>query len=1064
MSHFVGQDFFLPYDSDQEIYKEKIPPELGRVPSKWQMDIPSWRFFHAENRDMVPYGVFDRYFDDSSWPFIQIPSVWQTEGFGMPTDLQYDAASRDNLNPFSKRIQARFSSLSASEMDDDIGLYRTWIDLPDSFVERAVYFCTSGIRGRFEIYINGKPIEASPAIYTSHRFFISPFLIPGSNQLTILVYRLDGKKHKLIRKENGMFGMSGMFRMPEIIAEPLLELMSTHVTTRWTELENQDSGIMVPNEEEQSLAEMEEEDRKFVSRMTSINETRRDATVRVRLSIRNHTDLLTPIYVSASLVEARTEYDLYDLPIHLRSAFSLKGNASPNADLEMETEFHVNRVQPWSDQHPLLYDLLLYVFDSQEHMVCVKRIRFGFRTTETIGRVFHLNDIALPIRAVRYFSFDPAGGLAVSRENMLKDILFMKQAGINTVICAHFPHDPLFYSMCDHYGLLVISQAERNHMLPMIRSLCTHPSVIMWSFAPFTFDERKLFEMKQHLLLVDMSRPFYCERDKTMGISDMLPFPNEAGKLFGEWTDLCLYKEPIQEKTGKGVNIFDKIKGRAARDQDKKDFLWIHQGDLEEYHEKHDVPIAQGIMSADRKPHPIYFEIKKQCETIQFVPEPDNVSLITITNLHPIGQTFDMHLRWDLLLGGIRIKGGEGPLLSISALDSRKIKLPIDIDQFMKEDWMRDDLVWEDAYRRAYSKELVLRIRLTLDENRSFAPEGHEVAFYQQILLEKTGNRSEDRLSVIKNHSELSVIENSAESISNGKELQIRTIPEKVTVGTALLTASFSRNEGCLTSLKGGSGLEFLSDACMPSFYRAATNADRSDQAFALAATIYSKEADWRDLQRKIQYKRFHYEMADEDFSFLIHYQSAACKGEVLMQYLLKPDGKLLVTLAFTPKYDLLRCGIRFSVPSSFRKLVWYGRGFGETYVDRKESGKIGIYEACPEDLYHEYARPQENGGHCDTGYLVYADENRRGIRITSEDFSGYSFTASYYEPGDMDDHMHQEELEKKENYILFLDFYQRGIERTGKETKHFIKNRPYRGTFVFEPCLLDDPIETSDH
>lgn len=1063
MTHFVGQDFFLPYDSDQEIFGEKVPPELGRVPSKWQMDVPAWRFFHAENRDMVPYGFFDSGFDDSSWNVIRIPSVWQTEGYGMATDLQYDAASREHQSPFSKRLASRFSTLAASEMDDDIGVYRTWIELPSSYMERAVYFCTSGIRGRFEIYVNGHPVDASPAIYTSHRFFVSPFLIPGHNQLTILVYRLDGKKHKVIRKENGTFGMSGMFRMPEIIAEPLFEILSANLTTKWVDPGNKASTSEEPASDELAISLTKNDAELAAVTPKTAAQERRDATVRFQLVIKNHRDLLSPVCISATLLEARTEYDLYDLPIHMRSAFSLKGNVGANAELEMETEFTAQSVQPWSDQHPLLYDLLLYLFDARENLTCVKRIRFGFRSTTTIGRVFHLNDIALPIRAVRYFAFDPAGGLSVNRENMLRDILFMKQAGINTVLCAHIPQDPLFYSMCDHYGLLVISQAERSQITKMILSLCAHPSIIMWSFAPFSFDERKLFDIKQHLILLDPSRPFYCERDKSMGLSDMLPFPNEAGILFGEWTDLCLYKQPIQQKAGEGINIFSSIKGRAPRAQDKEDFLWIHQGDLEEYHEKHDVPIAQGIMSSDRKPHPIYFEIKKQCETIQFVPEPDDGNQFTIRNIHPMGQTFDLRLHWDLLLGGIRIKGGEGPLLSIPPLGKRKIRLPIDVDQFVKVDWMREDLVWEDAYRRAFSRELVLRIRLSLNENRSFAAEGHEVAFYQQVLLDKTGERSKDYFPVKNDLQTLSMRLKSAVEISPDDGLKIQTAPEAIRAGTRLLTASFTRDEGSLTSIQGF-GCSFLQGACMPSFYRAATNADRSDQAFALAATIYSRETDWRDIQNKIRFKKFFYEMEDDNFSFIIQYRNAACKGEVLMQYVLMPDGKLSVTLAFTPKYDLLRCGIRFSVPSAFKRLIWYGRGAGETYDDRKESGKFGIFSASPEELYHEYARPQENGGHCDTGYLIYADENGRGMRITSDDESGYSFTASFFEPGDIDDHMHQEELIKQENPILFLDFYQRGIERTGKETKLFIRNRPYRGTFVFEPCLLDDPIETSNH
>ena len=70
--------------------------------------------------------------------------------------------------------------------------------------------------------------------------------------------------------------------------------------------------------------------------------------------------------------------------------------------------------------------------------------------------------------------------------------------------------------------------------------------------------------------------------------------------------------------------IFDTQKGMAVHVDSAPDILWLHQGDLEEYHEKNDAPIAQGLLSADRMPHPSYYEAKKQCETLQFVASAEN--------------------------------------------------------------------------------------------------------------------------------------------------------------------------------------------------------------------------------------------------------------------------------------------------------------------------------------------------------------------------------------------------------------------------------------------------------
>ena len=130
---------------------------------------------------------------------------------------------------------------------------------------------------------------------------------------------------------------------------------------------------------------------------------------------------------------------------------------------------------------------------------------------------------------------------------------------------------------------------------------------------------------------------------------------------------------------------------------------------------------------------------------------------------------------------------------------------------------------------------------------------------------------------------------------------------------------------------------------------------------------------------------------------------------------------------------------------------------------DRKESARIGYYEAAPGQLYHEYARPQENGAHCDTQYLVISDGSGTGIKITSAGGEKFSFSASLYAPEDIDDHQHQEELTQKDTYELFLDFYLRDIERTGQQNRRFIKNQTYRGTFIFEPWEALKS-ESSDH
>jgi len=1047
-----GLDSFWPYDSIDEIYADKIMPEFGLVPSKWQFYVPSWRFFHAENRDMVPLDFMEPTCNDSLWDAIELPSVWQQEGYGLPSNLMYDAGTKEVGSRLRKRVKAKFAALGSSEADDDVGVYRTWIVLPDNFLKRAVYFSCSGIRGRFELFVNGNLVTTSSACYSTQKILLSPFLQMENNLLTLLIYRLDSDHHGRVRRENGTFGYSGIFRLPEIIAEPFVDIAEIHLRTTWVDRQEQPGPADLAGVG--TGTDLLDDVSGRADLLLPDPGSRRDANLRVQVTLLNHTDLLIPVFVKCEIIESRNEYDLYHLPVHPAAADKeMTGSISSGALLTLHSQINAAGILPWSDQTPNLYDLVLTVKDAHDRVICVKKRRFGFRTTEVHARVFHINDIALPLRAVRYFDFDPVTGLAVSVERMRQDICLIKQANLNAVITAHFPSDPMFYRMCDHYGLYVISQADPIHIHAMFESLMTHPSIVFWSFAPLHFDESKLWEAKQKLLLLDSTRPFYCENDRSLTLSDIPPFPCEAGSLFGEWADIGVDRRILQSKLEPGQSIFESQAGRAKRDSDAADYRWIHQGDLEEFHEKMDVPVAQGIVSPDRSVHPIYYEIKKQCETLQFLASSDNSSELCVYNLHPIGKTGNLVVHWQLLLGGFRIKGGSGLVKSIDPLGRQEMRFPFDVSDYTTQNWMQADPLLCHIYDVSLSHELVLDIRACLAEDAAYVNKGHEIAFYQQVLIDETAGRSQSsglsqsNLPAARADSALFSVRPEETSM----KLKISTIPEALTVSHSAMQIDISRKSGGLQSILVGDQ-ELLAGSLQPSFYRAATNSDRSDQSFVLAATVFSKETDWRTIQSDLRYQRFHYEMAGEDFIMLVHYKSFAFKGEVLMQYIMGSDGKLTVTMAFTPRYDLLRSGFRVRISQLMNHLGWYGRGLHEAYPDRKESARIGFYEATPRMLYHEYVRPQENGGHCDTKYLLISDGNGKGIKITTGEKERFSFQASLFSPEDIDDHQHQEELSGKDTYELFLDFYQRDIERTGQETRRFIKNQTYRGTFIFEP------------
>src|SRR4029453_484797 len=83
------------------------------------------------------------------------------------------------------------------------------------------------------------------------------------------------------------------------------------------------------------------------------------------------------------------------------------------------------------------------------------------------------------------------------------------------------------------------------------------------------------------------------------------------------------------------------------------------------------------------------------------------------------------------------------------------------------------------------------------------------------------------------------------------------------------------------------------------------------------------------------------------------------------MSYLVQGNGRITVTASYEPGTASVammpRFGTELVVSPGLERLVWYGRGPDETYVDR-QFAPVGIYSSTVTDQWVDYSRPQENG------------------------------------------------------------------------------------------------------
>ena len=193
-------------------------------------------------------------------------------------------------------------------------------------------------------------------------------------------------------------------------------------------------------------------------------------------------------------------------------------------------------VTPWSAETPELYTLAIETGDE----VIYERV--GFREIDIDGCVFKLNGKAVKLKGVNRHDFNCENGATVTLQNMYDDICLMKEINANAVRTSHYPNSPLFYHLCDRYGILVLDEADlethgacvyeggydlkiwsdfAENMLISDGILDRHsalverdknrPSVIMWSLGNESSYGAAFFDGADYIRERDKTRPVHYE-------------------------------------------------------------------------------------------------------------------------------------------------------------------------------------------------------------------------------------------------------------------------------------------------------------------------------------------------------------------------------------------------------------------------------------------------------------------------------------------------------------------------------------------------------------------------
>ena len=169
--------------------------------------------------------------------------------------------------------------------------------------------------------------------------------------------------------------------------------------------------------------------------------------------------------------------------VHVVYVSSVKG--------EVAYDFEVKDPRLWDVDDPYLYELEL----------CGERFRYGIRTFAfTADDGFHLNGRRVQLRGVNLHSDLGPLGMAFDRDVMKRQLLLVKDMGVNALRTSHNPPDPKVLDLCDELGLVVWDECfdkwegtagrlkdedldayVTRNLRQFVRRDRNHPCVVLWS-------------------------------------------------------------------------------------------------------------------------------------------------------------------------------------------------------------------------------------------------------------------------------------------------------------------------------------------------------------------------------------------------------------------------------------------------------------------------------------------------------------------------------------------------------------------------------------------------------
>lgn len=974
--------------------------------SPWRRSLNgTWKFHGSPRPADRPLEFYRPGYDDSGWQNIPVPSSWQMHGFDIPvyTNIIYPWPQDPDKPP------------QVPHEWNPVGSYRMRFTPPPAWKGRPVFLHFDGVDSAFYVWVNGVKLGYNEDSRMPAEFDLTPHLKPGANLLAVEVYRFgDGA----FLEDQDMWRMSGIYRDVYLWSPA-----DRHV-------------------------------RDFEIR-TDLDSAYRDAELVVKASLVNLT--AKPAKVSLEMALA----DAAGVTVGAPQTASVELGAKAEAPAQLSLKVAAPR--KWSAETPYLYELLLTLKDASGAVLEVIPAQVGFRKVEIKGGRLLVNGKAILIKGVNRHEHSEETAKYVDVASMIKDIRLMKQFNVNAVRTSHYPNSPVWYDLCDRYGLYLMDEgniechhygndpknrlsndpewkaAYLDRVQRMLERDKNHPSVIIWSLGNESGDGPNVEAVYHWTRRRDPSRPFHYEGSIARGgensdiNSAMYPPPERVKQLAAKRPDmpliLCEYTHAMGNSNG-GLKEYWDIFYSGTNAQGGFVWDWVDQGIRVpvpgEYREntrkttffayggwwedksgvRNDNTFNNnGLVAAGRTPHPGLWAIKYVYRNLHAAPVDLAAGTIRVKNWFDFVNAKDVAQGlWEVKAEGRTIASGALSELDLPPQEEKeyKLALPKIAPQPGVEYW--------------------LNLSFVLKADTPYAAKGHEIAWEQFALPVSAPAPRFDA--------------------AKAPALQVKDEGDSASLSGPSFSLRFDKQAGVIASYRY-KGVSLLERGPRPDFWRSPTENDRG----ARKGGGVSLDV-WHNAGPEWLVKDVHVEKIDDKSARItVAAALAGVDAAYTMTYTVYGSGDVVVECAYQPAAGIQapmmpRFGTELIAAAGLENITWYGRGPIETHIDRQFE-RIGVYRSTVDKQWVEYMRPQENGNKTDVRWVALT--NSQGIGLLAVGAPVLSAAARHFPKEEMYRAAYTFQMQRKPEIFLNLDWKQMGVGGINSWSPNAYPMTPYR-------------------